>query len=407
MSKISSVTKEFREQIANEFIKCLEENQLDWKKGWNSLKVEPCNAATGAKYKGVNKFKILMLCAMGEVKDPRFATFMQIRDKGWHLKKGAKGMNVEYWIPYNVKEKTYLTWKEYNLLPDADKDKIAIYAKYYNVFNAKDIEGIPPLELPKKNDIHPSEIISKISKNMNIEILNDGGNKAFYRPKEDKVHLPEAGYFKSDYEYNATALHELSHATGAAHRLNRNFLNSFGSPEYAYEELVAEISSVFMSKNLSECVNGFTMDNHKAYIQSWISQIKEKPETLISAIKEANKAADYLEEAIERTPVIENLKSNSEILEVDKDKIVDAPENGVRERARGKEIKKDLVAHDFIPNKKLVKHIMDLDQCTGKNNTLSDISKMHKSRTTLNEQTKSILDQIVKECQMQEMALAQ
>lgn len=29
MSKISSVTKEFREQIANEFIKCLEENQLD------------------------------------------------------------------------------------------------------------------------------------------------------------------------------------------------------------------------------------------------------------------------------------------------------------------------------------------------------------------------------------------
>ena len=261
--------------------------------------------------------------------------------------------------------------------------------------------------MPKKNDIHPSEIISKISKNMNIEILNDGGNKAFYRPKEDKVHLPEAGYFKSDYEYNATALHELSHATGAAHRLNRNFLNSFGSPEYAYEELVAEISSVFMSKNLSECVNGFTMDNHKAYIQSWISQIKEKPETLISAIKEANKAADYLEEAIERTPVIENLKSNSEILEVDKDKIVDAPENGVRERARGKEIIKDLVAHDFTPNKKLVKHIMDLDQCTGKNNTLSDISKMHKSRTTLNEQTKSVLDQIVKECQMQEMALAQ
>ena len=50
---------------------------------------------------------------------------------------------------------------------------------------------------------------------------------------------------------------------------------------------------------------------------------------------------------------------------------------------------------------------MDLDQCTGKNNTLSDISKMHKSRTTLNEQTKSVLDQIVKECQMQEMALAQ
>ena len=35
--------------------------------------------------------------------------------------------------------------------------------------------------------------------------------------------------------------------------------------------------------------------NHKAYVQSWIQAIREKPETLVKAIKDAQAAANYMD----------------------------------------------------------------------------------------------------------------
>ena len=37
------------------------------------------------------------------------------------------------------------------------------------------------------------------------------------------------------------------------------------------------------------------IENHKAYVQSWIGAIREKPETLIRAIKDAQAAANYMD----------------------------------------------------------------------------------------------------------------
>ena len=37
------------------------------------------------------------------------------------------------------------------------------------------------------------------------------------------------------------------------------------------------------------------IDNHKAYVQSWIQAIREKPETLVKAIKDAQAAANYMD----------------------------------------------------------------------------------------------------------------
>lgn len=318
---MNQMTEDFRNNIAQLFIQSLEQEELSWKKSWTAINLLPQNAVSGTNYKGINRFYLMFLCQKNKWEDPRFATFKQIQDKGWHLQRGSKGIKVEYWMPYDQEQKKVISWKEANL---SDK-KIGVIPKYYTVFNAKDIEGIPPIEMPEKKDINPDEILATICKNMNIEIVNDGGGRAFYRPSEDKIHLPKAGYFNSDYAYNSVAMHELSHATGAPHRLNRNIQNLFGSEDYAFEELIAEISSVFMSKDLSSCMEPYEMDNHKAYVQGWISHIKEKPDILIQAIKEANKAADYLEEAAELVP--KRTQDKEDILEVDAEKIVAIPMN--------------------------------------------------------------------------------
>ena len=189
-------------------------------------------------------------------------------------------------------------------------------AKYSTVFNAAHIEGLPERKLETQNDISADELIAKLSENMGVEILHDGGDRAFYRPKEDKIHLPVPGAFSSDYAYNSTALHELAHSTGAPHRLNRNFGGGFGSESYAYEELIAEITSCFMSTNLNLEQDAIHLDNHKAYIQSWVQSVREKPESLAKAIAEAEKTAAYMEYKAELIPEYEYQKTLGATMEI-------------------------------------------------------------------------------------------
>ncbi len=78
-------------------------------------------------------------------------------------------------------------------------------------------------------------------------------------------------------------------------RLNRPQGGFFGSEEYAYEELVAEMCSCFMGVNLTAEATPEHIENHKAYVQSWIREIRDKPESLIRAIKDAQAAASYMD----------------------------------------------------------------------------------------------------------------
>lgn len=291
-------TKEYREKIAQAFVKSLSENPKGWKQEWAAPSNRPQNAVTGRPYRGINLIWLSFAAYAKGYKDPRWCTFNQAKKKEWKINRGEKGTHVEYWMPFDKTEKKSISWEEYNKLVSTKSDRlddIRLVSKYFTVFNVEQMENVPEIMLPEGNDINPAEIIEKISKGMGVEIINDGGNSAFYRIREDKIHLPMPQYFDDDYSYNATALHELSHATGHPSRLNRITDGGLDRDYYAYEELVAEISSCFMGENLPIAMSEEHFENHKAYIRSWIEGIKEKPEVLMKAIGDAQKAADYLE----------------------------------------------------------------------------------------------------------------
>ena len=139
-------TIDYREQVAEEFVKSLEEDPLHWKKTWNTgARGIPVNASNNRRYSGINNFYLRLLMVNNQWQDPRFATFNQIKNAGWHLQKGAQGIKVEYWMPIEPKEKKAMSWDAYARLSEQEKEKVYIRAKYFHVFNAKDIEGIPPL----------------------------------------------------------------------------------------------------------------------------------------------------------------------------------------------------------------------------------------------------------------------
>ena len=72
-------SKEFREELAKQFVGVLEEEGLEWKQGWVSTR--PVNAISGKQYKGINTLRLGLTAKELGYDDPRWATMVQIMDK--------------------------------------------------------------------------------------------------------------------------------------------------------------------------------------------------------------------------------------------------------------------------------------------------------------------------------------
>lgn len=309
-----------REEMVREFIKCLSEETIPWHMAWSTDR--PVNAVTNTRYRGINKMWLSFIQKMEGWEDPRWCTFKQASNKGWKIIKGSKGTPVEFWSLYDTQKKKKISYAEAreleeNLTPEEYDKRIRLVSRVYSVFNAEQIDGISKYEA-KKYDLDTERIMhirDNLINNMNVG-YSEEGDKAFYNPKHDRIVIPEMDRFETEYDYMATLFHEAGHATGHESRFNRQIANMFGSPEYAKEELRAEISSAFTAQAVGITYEQNShMENHKAYIQSWISALKNNPNELFLAIKDAEKISDYLIEKAEVEKEMSNEKSLTKEME--------------------------------------------------------------------------------------------
>lgn len=129
-------------------------------------------------------------------------------------------------------------------------------------------------------------------------IIREAGEKAFYRPSTDEIYLPERTRFASEIEFYSVAVHELTHWTGAKHRLARDFAERFGTEAYAFEELIAELGSAFLNAELG--FSGAMLPNHAGYIDSWLKMLKNEKRAIFTAASQASKAHRYIMDLVER-----------------------------------------------------------------------------------------------------------
>ena len=145
--------------------------------------------------------------------DPRWITFNQAQKQNWRVKKGSKGTVVQYW-KFTKEE------KRENEHGEIVKETVRLQRpllRHYYVFNASNIEGIPPLDQEPQvnNEWERHSRAENILKNSGAEIEHIAGNKAAYNPASDKIVLPEKRQFGSPDGYYVTALHELGHYAGS------------------------------------------------------------------------------------------------------------------------------------------------------------------------------------------------
>lgn len=284
-------------EIADIFIKALEEETLPWHSGFDKFRyIPPFNPANGTVYQGMNSFNFALKSFMRGYTDPRFMTMSQANELGGKVKKGEHCI----W-GFNFKPTLVLVKDEEGnpVLDDKGQKqyKEMIFPKPFMVFNVEQFEGlnlpkIPEIEQPdhKWTPVERAENLLKASKaNISNELTC---LVPHYSPLADKITLPLPNQYHDAENYYSTALHELSHWTGHSSRLNRDFAKDKHTQKYAREELRAEIGSAMVNMMLG--IAPKISENNKAYIKGWIAHLKEEPKEILRACGDAEKISDYI-----------------------------------------------------------------------------------------------------------------
>lgn len=327
-SKVDAALQRFAEML----IKRMEEMQKDWHKGWiggGSMFGLPQNIS-GRTYEGSNAFLLFLHTAENGYKAPVYMTYGQLYKEGAHVLKGEKAVPVFKW-GFSIKDKDgkKVTEEEFHNMTDDEKKecKRRPFLKIYPEFN------IDQTNMSEVNKEKYDAVVSQFRKT-DVPTITDGMyvNKAidrmmekqewvckiqydkeekgaYYSPAKDIVVLPTKAQFrihpddpeecfKDGQEYYGTALHEMAHSTGHPSRLDRLKPAAFGSPEYAKEELVAELTSAMVGNTL-----GFDRrisDNNVAYLQNWTSALRKEPKFIVSVMADVNKASRIIIENIDK-----------------------------------------------------------------------------------------------------------
>lgn len=330
-SKVDAALQRFAEML----IKRMEEMQKDWHKGWiggGSMFGLPQNIS-GRTYEGSNAFLLFLHTAEKGYKAPVYMTHGQIHKEGAIVQKGEKAVPVFKW-GFSIKDKDgkKVTEEEFNNMTDDEKKecKRRPFLRIYPEFN------IDQTNMSEVNKEKYDAVVSQFRKT-DAPTITDGMyvNKAidrmmekqewvckiqydkeeqgaYYSPAKDIVVLPTKAQFrihpddpeecfKDGQEYYGTALHEMAHSTGHPSRLDRLKPAAFGSPEYAKEELVAELTSAMVGNTL-----GFDRrisDNNVAYLQNWTSALRKEPKFIVSVMADVNKASRIIIENIDKQRV--------------------------------------------------------------------------------------------------------
>lgn len=280
--------------VTASIIAALEAGTAPWVRPWRNTEGMDRNGESGRPYNGINVLLTMWSSLMNGFNSNEWFTFNQVRKKGGHVKKGSRSTLLVFFKPMEIRVEDEVTgeWK---------KKKIPLLREF-NVFNRDQCEGLPermPVEAlpePDRNEIVDEWIAALGSK----IVSHRRSDRACYSPFLDRIEMPPMKTFDSSEAYYATLFHEHAHWTGHESRLDRDLKNGFGTPEYAYEELIAELASAFLCAEFQ--VDGKLQ--HPEYIASWIKRLKDDKKLIFSAASKARTAVAYLngdmgEDAIE------------------------------------------------------------------------------------------------------------
>lgn len=309
----------------------------DWRKPWftEGALQWPRNLS-GREYNGMNAFMLLLHCEKEGYKIPRFCTFdcVQRLNKpgkdGQELPRvsvlrGEKSFPVMLTtftcIHKETKEK--IKYDDYKKLSDAEKEQYNVYPRMqvFRVFNVAQTnlqEARPELwqklesenTRPKIKDgkhLNFAPVDAMIKDNLWIcPITPKHQDDAYYSISRNEIIVPEKEQFKSGESFYGTLFHEMVHSTGAESVFDRFKPTAFGSPEYAREELVAELGSALVAQRYGMAKH--IKEDSCTYLKGWLDQLKESPQFIKTTLLDVKKASSLITQKVDK--IAQELEQN-------------------------------------------------------------------------------------------------
>ncbi|MFC7047931.1 ArdC family protein [Emcibacter nanhaiensis] len=307
---------DIHQTVTDRIVEALEQGSISCSLPWNSGLSLPVNAHTGNYYQGINILNLWVEAYLKGFSSPCWGTFKQWKQQGAKIKKGSKSSFIIFYKAFEREEDEMINGE---VVPGETELVTRHFARASRVFNADQVEGWDKAEDEKDTDEENEPCpVSDLDEAEQFIAgteahISHGGNKAYYSPTLDRIFIPsrdlftETEYSSATEGYYSTILHELTHWSGAEHRLNRDKGEKFGDQKYAFEELIAELGAAFLCCRLS--VTPQPRLDHAAYIQSWLMALRNDKKAVFIAAKEAQKAVDYLHHLQPKTDTSQSANS--------------------------------------------------------------------------------------------------
>ena len=217
-------------------------------------------------------------------------------------------------VDKETKEK--IKYDDYKQMSEEERTKYNVYPKLqvYNVFNVAqtNLQEARP-DLYKKLETANSQSRTKQQDGNDFtfpaidKMIKDNewicpikptyGDEAYYSISKAEIVIPEKRQFKDGESFYSNLAHEMAHSTGADNHLGRLKPTSFGSKEYAREELVAELSAALVSQRYGMSKN--IKEDSAAYIRCWLESLREEPQFIKTVLTDVKKASHMIKQHID------------------------------------------------------------------------------------------------------------
>lgn len=319
--------------FADMMIEKIQSISNDWKKPWftEGAMQWPKNLS-GREYNGMNALMLLMQCEKKGYQIPRFCTFdcvQRLNDKKAlaengeplprvSVQKGEKSFPVFITtftcVDKDTKER--IPYDDYKRMSDEERKQYNVYPKMkvYNVFNVTqtnlqearpelwaklEAENTRPHREQHGNDFSFAPIDAMIADNRWIcPIKPTHGDNAYFSISKNEIVVPEKAQFVDGESFYGTLLHEMTHSTGREGVLDRIKPTSFGSAEYAREELVAELGSALVAQRYG--MEKHIKEDSAAYLKSWLDSLKESPQFIKTTLLDVKKATAMITQQVDK-----------------------------------------------------------------------------------------------------------
>lgn len=319
--------------FADMMIEKIQSISNDWKKPWftEGAMQWPKNLS-GREYNGMNALMLLMQCEKKGYQIPRFCTFdcvQRLNDKTIvaengeplprvSVQKGEKSFPVFITtftcVDKDTKER--IPYDDYKRMSDEERKQYNVYPKMkvYNVFNVAqtnlqearpelwaklEAENTRPQHELQGNDFSFAPIDAMIADNRWIcPIKPTHGDNAYFSISKNEIVVPEKAQFVDGESFYGTLLHEMTHSTGREGVLDRIKPTSFGSAEYAREELVAELGSALVAQRYG--MEKHIKEDSAAYLKSWLDSLKESPQFIKTTLLDVKKATAMITQQVDK-----------------------------------------------------------------------------------------------------------